>query len=341
MHRSQLPVRGTKLQRQPGPPSIPAGSSLRSTLITRQHDGWLFRQVGGPSLTPRKRQVQTASGSPLGVDTVAGMRLAYSPVAPSWPEKNFLCPERWLLPATLLSSRTRYSSTEARATETATLPRAPAHFSGMYTAAVLRRASRGRSWRLPKGIPPWLRSPTHADWRSRFSPLSRANTGTRTVARSALVSSAIASRSFGTLRLSLGFGWPNSVVTLILGCDKRRTAGGTWSGKWSTVGTMRTHTRLLAPRRSGLTICVVRVDARSAASSTGGMIHGFRVSLSRFLPGPRVVSGSLRARTRCVLCSGSWLSSLRSRTSGLLTFIYLRAPPLLFGSTFSSPPQRE
>ena len=121
--------------------------------------------------------------------------------------------------------------------------------------------------------------------------------------RFALVSSAIASRSFGTLRLSLGSGWLNSADTLILGFDKRRIVAGTLSGKWSTVGTTRMHTRLLAPLRFGQTISVVRVGAMPAASSTGVMIHVFRVSLSCFLPGPRdFVRFARRAGLKHVPC---------------------------------------
>ena len=302
-HRRRLPVRGTRLQRRPGQPSTPVGSSLRCTLITRQLDGWLFRQVGGPSRTPRKRHVQTASGSLLGVDIAAGTRLACLHVAPSWPEKSSQCPERWLLLAALLSSLTRFSSTGARVTGTATQLLAPAHFSGMFTAAVLRRALRGRSWRLPEGILPWSRNHTHAAWRYRFFPHLLVNTGIRTVVRFAHVSSAIASRSFGTLRLSLGCGWLNSADPLISGFGKRRIADGTWSGKWSTVDTIRMHTRLLAPRRFGQTIFIVRVGVTSAASSTGVMILVFRVPLSRFLHGPRNVSrlpGGSGASTSCV-----------------------------------------
>ena len=119
----------------------------------------------------------------------------------------------------------------------------------------------------------------------------------------ALELSEAASRLFGTLRLNLGFGWPNSADTSILGFDKRRIAVGTWSGKWSTVGITRMHTRLLALLRFGQTISVVRVGAMPAASSTGVMIHVFRVSLSRFLPGPRdVVRFARRAGLKHVPC---------------------------------------
>ena len=151
--RRRLSARETESLRLPGRPSTLAGSSLRFTLTARLHVGWLCRRVGGPSLPPRKSPVQTVSGSHLDVDIAADTRLACLPDAPSWPGKNFRCPGRWLPQAALLSSRTKYSSTGARVTETAPQLLAPAHYSGMYTAAALRRALRGRSWRPLEAIP--------------------------------------------------------------------------------------------------------------------------------------------------------------------------------------------
>ena len=110
----------------------------------------------------------------------------------------------------------------------------------------------------------------------------------------ALESSEIASRLFGMLRLNLGSGWPSSADTSISGFAKQRRAGGTWSGKWSTVDITRMHMRLHALLRLGQISSVVRVGAISAPSSTGVMMRALRAHKSRFLTGPRVPAGFAR-----------------------------------------------